>query len=138
MAVTASLYGAFIDHLAQKRVDLDTDTIKVALVGSGYTPNLNTHATFTDITNEVTGDGYTTGGATLTGVTWTYSGGTWTFDADDTAWSTATVTARYAVLYVDSGTDPLIALVDFGADVSATAAAFTITWAAGGIFTVTV
>jgi hypothetical protein len=39
-------------------IDLDTDTIKVALVTSSYTPNADTHEDMADITNEVTGTGY--------------------------------------------------------------------------------
>lgn len=144
MAVTAALYGAFIDHLAQKRIDLDTDTIKIALVAAGYTPSLDTHDFFNDVTNEVVGTGYTAGGATLTGVTWTYnaSTNTWTFDAADASWASSTIAARYAVIYVDtagaSSTDPLIALIDFGEVVSSTAAPFTVAFAAGGIFTIQV
>lgn len=144
MAVTAFVYGALIDHLAQKRIDIDTDTIKVALCTSTYTPNQDTHDFFNDITNEVTGTGYTAGGATLTSVTWAYTSGTntWKFDAADTSWASSTITARYAIIYVDtagaSSTDPLIAYVDFGADVSTTAGTFTITWESAGIFTVTV
>lgn len=144
MPVSANLYGAFIDHLAQKRIDIDTDTIKVALATSAYVPNQDTHDFFDDITNQVVGTGYTAGGATLTGVTWAYTPATntWKFDAADTAWAGSTITARYAILYVETAgaanTDPLIGYVDFGADVGSTAAAFTIVWDALGIFTITV
>lgn len=137
-------YGAFIDHLAQKRIDLDTDTIKVALCTSTYTPNQDTHDYFNDITNEVSGTGYTAGGATLGSVTWTYSSGsnTWTLDAADTSWASSTITARYAIIYVDtagaSSTDPLIGYVDFGSDIVSTGGTFLITWNASGILTVTV
>lgn len=145
MAVTAFVYGAFIDHLAQKRIDLDTDTVKVALTTSAYTPAQDTHDYFNDITNELAATGgYTAGGATLGSVTWAYTAGTntWKFDAADTTWAAATFTARYAIIYVETAgaasTDPLIAYVDFGADVAATAAEFKITWDAAGIFTIVV
>lgn len=144
MAVTAFLYGAFVDHLAQKRIDLDTDTVKIALCTSSYTPNQDTHDFFNDITNEVTGTGYTAGGATLASVTWAYTSGTntWKFDAADVTWSSSTITARYAIIYVDtagaSSTDPLIAYIDFGQDFSSSAGPFTITFDAAGIFTATV
>lgn len=144
MAVTAFVFGQFLDHLAQKRIDLDSDTVKVALVGSGWTPNQDTMDYFDDVTNQVTGTGYTAGGATLTGVTWSYTAGTntWKFDAADVSWPSSTVTARYAVIYVDTAgaasADPLIAYVDFGADVSSTAGTFSIVWDAAGIFTMTV
>lgn len=145
MAVTALVYGAFIDHLAQKRIDLDTDTIKIALCTSSYTPNQDTHDFFNDITGEVaSGAGYTTGGATLASVTWAYTAGTntWKFDAADASWPTSTITARYAVIYVETAgaasTDPLICYIDFGADVSSTGATFSIVFDSAGIITVTV
>lgn len=144
MAVTAFVYGAFVDHLAQKRIDLDTDTIKIALCTSTYTPNQDTHDFFNDITNEVTGTGYTAGGATLGSVTWGYTAGTntWKLDAADPSWTSSTITARYAVIYDStpgtSATNPLIAYIDFGADVSSTAGTFSIVFDAAGILTVTV
>lgn len=144
MAVTAFLYGPFIGKLANKEIDLDTDAIKVMLCTSTYTPAQDTHEYKDDITNEVTGTGYTAGGATLGSVTVGYTAGTNTFkfDAADTSWATSTITARYAVIYDSSpatdATRPLIGYVDFGEDVSSTGAAFTITWHADGIFTVTV
>jgi len=142
MAVTAFLYGSVFAKLANKEIDLDTDTVKVALCTSAYTPAQDTHDYFNDITNEVTGTGYTAGGATLASKTVTYTAGTntFTFDAADTSWASSTITARYAVVYVSTGTaatSPLICYIDFGADVVSSGAAFTITWDAAGIFTLT-
>lgn len=143
MAVTAKLYGSFPAKLANKEIDFDTDTIKVALCTSTYVPNQDTHAYFSDITNEVVGTGYTAGGATLASktVTYTAASNTQTFDAADVAWASSTITARYAVIYESTGTagtSALIGYVDFGADVSTTSGAFTITWDAAGIFTIAV
>lgn len=143
MAVTALLYGNFLKSLANKEIDLDTDAIKVMLCTSTYVPNQDTHQYKSSVTNEVTGTGYTAGGATLTSVAVTYTAGTNTlmFDAADASWAASTITARYAVIYdstpATDATRPLIGYVDFGADVSSTAAAFTITWDAAGIFTIT-
>lgn len=144
MAVTAKLYGKGMLALANKEIDWNTDTIKVALVASGYTPDQDAHDYFNDITNELsTGSGYTAGGATLANCTATYTGASNVakFDADDVSWSSSTLTARYAIIYLSTGTgstSPLIAYVDFGADVSSTSSTFTITWDAAGIFTITV
>lgn len=144
MAVTAFLYGLAVKSLADKLVDLDTDTLKVMLCTSAYTPAQDTHQFKSSVTNEITGTGYTATGATLASVTAAYTAGTNTLalDAADTTWTTATFTARYAVIYdstpATDATRPLLAYVDFGADVSVTAATFTITWAAAGIFTITV
>lgn len=144
MAVTTTMYGLFMSSLANKEIDLDTDTIKVMLCTSAYTPNQDTHQYKSSVTNEITGTGYTAGGATLASVTVGYTTGTNTFkfDAADTQWATSTLTARYAVVYDASpgsdATRPLICYVDFGADVSTTAGPFDIIWNAAGIFTGTV
>lgn len=143
MAVSAKLYGKGLLSLVNKEIDWNSDTIKVMLTTSSYTPNQDTHDYKDDVTNEVTGTGYTAGGATLANCTQTYDGATNTvkLDADDAAWAGSTITARYAVIYdATPGSDatrPLIAYVDFGADVSSTGAAFTITWDAAGIVTFT-
>lgn len=143
MAVTANVYGLFLKSLANKEIDLDSDAIKVMLCTSTYTPNQDTHQYKSSVTNEVTGTGYTAGGNTLTSLALTYTSGTNTlmFDAADTSWASSTITARYAVIYdstpATDATRPLIAYVDFGADVSSSNAAFTITWDAAGIVTLT-
>ncbi|WP_203231419.1 hypothetical protein [Nocardioides caldifontis] len=57
------------------------------------------------------------------------------------SWSSSTITARYAVIYVSTGTSstsPLLCYVDFGQDVSTTDGTFQITWAPGGIATVAI
>ena len=145
MAVTAKLYGKFFSSLTNKEIDLNSDTIKVALCTSSYTPDQDAHDYYNDLTNEVAnGNGYTTGGATLGTPTFTYTGAsnTFTFDGDDVSWSSSTITARYAIIYDSTpgsgATNPLICYVDFGADVSSTASTFSITWNASGIFTTTV
>lgn len=143
MAVTAFWYGLGLKSLVEKKIDYVNDTIKVMLCTSSYTPNQDTHDFKDDITNEVSGTGYTAGGATLTTKTDSYTSGTNTIalDADDVTWSSSSITARYAVIYdATPGTDatrPLLGYVDFGADVTSTNGNFTITWAAGGILTAT-
>lgn len=144
MAVTALLYGKLWENqFGSAPINWSSDTIKVALATSTYTPSQDTHDFFNDVTNEVTGTGYTAGGATLASKTATYTSGTNTcaFDAADTSWTTSTITARYAIIYKSTGTastSPLIGYVDFGADVSSSGGTFTITWDAAGIFTLTV
>jgi hypothetical protein len=127
------------DGLAGSILD---QTIRVALCTSSYTPNQDTHDYFDDITNELTtGDGYTAEGAALASKTCTMTTRVTTFDAADTSWSEATITARYAIIYYDSGTPGtslLIAYVDFGEDKSSENGTFQLTWNASGIFTITV
>ncbi len=141
MAVTAKMYGNALLKALNKEVDWDTDTIKVMLCTSSYTPDQDTHIYKSSVTNEVTGTGYTAGGATLANKTITYTGSTNTIklDADDITWSNSTITARYAVIYDDTGTDStstLLGYIDFGEDQVSSAGSFTIKWDAGGIFTV--
>lgn len=57
-------------------------------------------------------------------------------DGDDVTWTGATITARAAVLYKDTGnaaTDPLIAYIDFGGDITSTNGPFTISWDSAGV-----
>lgn len=144
MAVSAKYYGKFFNSAFTKKVDLTADTVKVMLCTSSYTPDQDTHDFKDDVTNEVSGTGYTATGATLASPTLTYTGGTNTlaFDGADVSWTTSTITARYAVVYDSTpGTDatrPLIMYVDFGADVSTTAGTLTLTWDSAGLCSVTV
>lgn len=119
-------------------VDFDTDTIKVALATSAYTPNQDTHDYFDDVTNEVVGTGYTAGGATLASPTVTLdtANDRVDFDAADTSWTTSTITARYGIIYKSTGTastSPLIGIIDFGSDQISSAGTFLIQWNASGI-----
>ena len=127
----------FVDH-ANGNIDLDTDTLKVMLVTSAYTP-VKTHNRRDDITNEVTGTGYTAGGATLANKTLAQddTNDLAKFDADDVTWANSTITARGAVLYKARGgaasADELIKYFDFGSDKVSSGAAFTLQFNADGI-----
>lgn len=144
MAVSTHWYGVpFKNFVSGANVwDWDTDTIKCALTTSTYAVNQDTHAFFSDVTNEVSGTGYTAGGVTMTNSAPTYdtASNEIRMDATDVSWSTATFTARYAVIYKSTGsaaTSPLIAYVDFGADQTVSAGTFTIVWDATGVIKAT-
>jgi hypothetical protein len=78
-------------------------------------------------TNEVSGTGYSAGGGTLTNVTPTTSGTTAFTDFADLTFSSATITARGALIYNDTASgDPSVVVLDFGSDKSSTAGDFTI------------
>jgi hypothetical protein len=143
--MASKLYGQFLSQALNKEIDWDTDTIKVALLTNSYTPDQDAHNYYDDVVaNEVTGTGYTAGGNTLANKTNTYNSGTnvIVLDADDTTWSSSTITARYAVVYdatpATNATKPLIGYVDFGSDQSSSSGNFTITWDATGIVRITV
>jgi hypothetical protein len=131
-------YNSFKKALMDGGLDLANNTIKVMLVTSGYTPNADSHDFKDDVTNEVTGTGYTAGGAALANksVTQDNTDDEGVFDADDVTWANSTITARAAVLYKDTGTastSPLICYIDFGADKSSEGADFTLEWNSEGI-----
>lgn len=132
------IYNSFKKKIMDGSIDLDTDTIKVALVTSSYTPDQDAHDFFDDVTNEVVGTGYTAGGASLATkvVSADNTDNEGVFDADDTAWTTSTITARGAVIYKSTGTastSPLICYLDFTTDKISTAGTFTISWNSEGI-----
>lgn len=126
---------------AARVIDFDTDTIKVMLVTNSYVPSATGHATKTSITNEVSGTGYTAGGATLTSVTLNESAGTTTFSAANVTWTHNAAgfsNARYAIIYKDTGTaatSTLIGYIDFGADKGNVAGDLVLQWNGSGIFT---
>jgi hypothetical protein len=136
-----AIYNSFKRDIANGSIDLDTDTIKMMLVTSTYVPNIDTHTKRSDVTNEITGTGYTAGGVALANKTVTMNTTTdkGVFDADDIVIATATITARAGVLYKSRGgastADELIAYLDFGADITATAGNFNIAFDATGIIT---
>lgn len=132
------IYNDFKESILNGSIDLDTDTINVALVTSSYTPDQDAHDFFDDITNEVSGTGYTAGGATLANKTVSQdnTNNRGVFDADNTSWSTSTISAAGAVIYKSTGTaatSRLIAYIDFGGTYSSVAGTFQITWHADGI-----
>ena len=141
MAVTSALFNSFKGNVLGATIDLDTDTIKVALCTSTFTPNVDTMDFFDDITNEVVGAGYTAGGATLANKTITVdtTNDRAYLDADDVTWAASTITARYIVVYKSTGTaatSPLIGYINLGTDRTSSADTFYVTWptpANGGV-----
>tara|TARA_R110000850_G_scaffold11433_1_gene39225 strand:- start:75 stop:509 length:435 start_codon:yes stop_codon:yes gene_type:complete len=78
-------------------------------------------------TNEVTGSGYTAKGNALANVTPTTGGTTAFTDFADSTWSTATITARGAMIFNDTAAgDPSVVILDFGGDKTSTAGEFKI------------
>lgn len=141
MSVTATMYGQLAARIFNKEIDFEADSIKVMLCTSGYTPSKISQYK-SGVTHEVAGTGYTERGQSLSSKTVTYNSdtNTVTFDAADVSWANSSITARYAVIYDDTGQDitsPLIAYIDFGQDITSSAGSFIITWSSSGIFSVT-
>lgn len=132
------IYNNFFEQLAQANIDFDTDSIKVALCTSAYTPDKD-HENFDSASgSEASGTGYTAGGQTLANASITQddTNDRVVLDGDDVIWSNSSITARYAVIYKDTGTQstsPLIACIDFTEDKTSVDADFKIQWNTNGI-----
>ena len=125
------IYNSCLDDTVRGSIDFDTDTFKMMLVSSTYTA-AKTHAKRSDITNEVSGTGYTAGGnAAAVTVTKDNSNNREDISFTITSWTTATITARAGVIYKSRGglssADELVGYVDFGSDVTSTAGTFAVT-----------
>jgi hypothetical protein len=118
MAFDQTLTTSFKQDILLGVHDLDTDTIKMALFLA--TADLGAATTVYTTTGETSGTGYTAGGLTLTGVTVLTSGTTAYVDFADPSWSPANFTARGALIYNASKSNKAIAVLDFGADKTAT------------------
>ena len=129
--MASGIYNRFKANLMNKEVDLEADTINVALYD-------NTHAfTATDTdyttTNELaTAGGYTQGGAALAGKAVTEAATTY-WDANDLSWTSATFTTYHCVINDTTVTNDLICSIDFGGAQTVTSGTFTIQWHANGI-----
>lgn len=126
------IYNSAVRDEAVGSIDYDTDTFYAMLVTSAYTPDKDVHNRRDDVTNEVSGTGYTAGGIPVTA----------TVAAVDTAndrvvitfashnWPTSTLTARGEVIYKRRGgassADELVYYNDFGSDIVSTAGTFTV------------
>jgi hypothetical protein len=119
-----------------KEVDLEADTIKVALMNVSHAFTA-THNTWSQVSaNELsTGGGYTSPGQDLAGKAVTQAATT-DWDGTDSQWTSATFSAYHAVLYDDSlAGDDLICSIDFGGEQQVTGGTFTIQWNGSGIIT---
>ncbi len=126
------IYNSAIRDEATGAIDYDTDTFYAMLVTSAYTPDKDVHNRRDDVTNEVTGAGYTAGGqavsVSVAAVDTANDRVVITFASHN--WPTATITARGEVIYKRRGgaasADELVYYNDFGSDITSTAGTFTV------------
>jgi len=133
MAISQAMVTSFKVEILGGDFDFSSGTaqvFKIALYTSSAT--LSAATTAYASTNEVTGTGYVAAGNTLAISANPASTGTTAFlDFSDSTWSTATITARGALIYLaNGGTNPAVAVLDFGADKTSTAGDFTIVFPA--------
>lgn len=142
MAVSVSLYN----HTARRFADGSNavgDTYKLKLLASATFDASHETLAATGGTETANGNGYLTGGATLSNVSVsTVATNDATFDADDVTWSAngGPITASCAVLYNDTdANDPPVAFIDFdGEQTAGDQTDFKVIWDAAGILTFTV
>lgn len=126
------IYTSFLDNVAKGAIDCDSDTFKAMLVTAAYTPSQSTDTKRNNVTNEVTGTGYTAGGVASTAtVTKVIATNQVTIQFNTVSWTGSTITARGCVYYKSRGgassADELVAYVDFGSNVSTVSGTFSVT-----------
>jgi len=130
MAITQAMCTSFKVALLDGEMDFSSNTAqsyKIALYTSSASLDAATAAYTTS--NEVSGTGYSAGGNTLSISTNPTSTGTTAFlSFATTTWTTATITARGALIYQAGGSTPAVAVLDFGGDKTSTAGDFQITF----------
>lgn len=119
---------SFVSELTNGIHDLDTDTLKLALFSSSATPGIATTAYGTS--NEVTGTGYSAGGAAMvlsSGYPIIADNGTGRlFKFDDVEWTSSTLTARWGLIYNSSKSDKSVMVLDFGQNRSSLSSTFAV------------
>lgn len=134
MAITQAMCTSFKAELMTATHNFTTgsgNAFKIALYTSSATMSASTTAY--SATNEVAnGNGYTTGGATLTNVTPTTSGTTGYTDFADVTWSASTITANGALIYNSTNSNKAVVVLAFGADKTSTSGDFIIQFPAAG------
>jgi hypothetical protein len=128
MAITQAMCTSFKKELLEGVHNFKNsggNTFNLALYTSSASLGAGTTAYTTS--NEVSGTGYTAKGGALTNVDPSTSSTTALTDFNDLTFSTATITARGALIFNDSASgDPAVCVLDFGGDKTSTNGDFTI------------
>ena len=130
MAITQAMCTSFKSEILDEQHDLVADTLKIALYTSSASLDASTTAFTTS--NEISGTGYSSGGVELTSRTVSTSGTTAFFDADDPTSTSASFTARGALIYNSSNSNKAIAVLNFGGDFTVSSGTFRIVFPAAG------
>ncbi len=133
MAITSGITISFRREILLGEHDLDTNSLKLALYTSAA--SLSDGTTVYTTVSEVVGTGYTAGGVVLTGIDVTTDSSVAVVSITDAVVSTATITARGALIYNSSNANKAVAVFDFGADKTSTAGDFTIQFPAAAAAT---
>ena len=129
MAITSAICSSYKQEILEG-VHASGDTYKIALYTSSA--DLGAATTAYSSTNEVTGTGYTAGGAVLSGFSTGLASTTSYLTFSDPSWSNATITARGCLIYNSSKSNKAVAVFDFGQNVTSTSGTFTVDLPAAG------
>ncbi len=127
MAITQAVCTSFKQEILVEGHNFTNgaDTFKIALYSSSAT--LSAATTAYSSTNEVSDSGtYSAGGGSLTSATPTTSGTTAICDFTDISFTSATITARGALVYNSTNSNKAVCVLDFGGDKTSTSGTFTI------------
>jgi len=130
MAISTAMCTSFKGELLGGTHDLDTHTLKLALIKASPSGTYGAATTnYSDVTgnsDEASGTNYTAGGQNLDGATISTTGTTAIVDFTDEVFSNVTTSADGCIIYNSSASNKAICVIDFGGTVSATAGDLTI------------
>ena len=128
MAITTAMCNSFKTELLGGLHDLDTDSLKIALIKASPSGTYDKNTTnYSEVgSDEASGTNYTAGGQVLDGASITLSTDTAIVDFTDEVFSNVTVSADGCIIYNADNSNSAIAVIDFGGTVSATAGDLTI------------
>jgi hypothetical protein len=130
MAITTAMCTSFKGELLGGTHDLDTHTLKIALIKASPSGTYGAATTnYSDVTgnsDEASGSNYTAGGQNLDGATISTTGTTAIVDFTDEVFTNVTTSADGCIIYNSSASNKAICVIDFGGTVSATAGDLTI------------
>ena len=130
MAITTAMCTSFKSELLGGLHDLDTDSLKLALIkpsmSGTYGAATTNYSNVTDASDEASGTNYSAGGQALGSAAIAVSGTTATVDFADEVFSNVTTSADGCIIYNTANSNSAICVIDFGGTVSATAGDLTI------------
>ena len=130
MAITTAMCTSFKSELLGGTHDLDTHTLKLALIKASpsgtYGAATTNYSNVTGNSDEASGTNYSAGGQTLDGAAISVSGTTAIVDFTDEVFSSATISADGCIIYNSSASNKAICVIDFGGTKTSTNGDFTI------------
>ena len=130
MAITTAMCNSFKQELLGGVHDLDTDTLKVALIKASsvgtYGAATTNYSDITGNTDEAVGTNYSAGGQALGSAVISLSGSTAFVDFADEVFANLTISAAGAIIYNASKSNKAVAVFDFGTTVTSTSGDFTV------------